>query len=106
MTKFSSHYIIKNNIYSSYNSFINKSYNYKNYIHRNSHKRKSATNYNKYNNLKMLRYDETNRREQTSFEDIQNLNDKDEWMEEVNEELNSMTNLKVYEIIKNNHSRM
>ena len=72
-------------------------HNYKNYMPKNNYKRKLSTNSTNHNYPK---YDETQLRESTSFEDISNLIDKDEWMEAINEELTSMTNLKVYEIIK------
>jgi len=94
-----------NNSYSFYNSFIDN-----NYILNNS-KRKQSSNDNYNNNKKrksnrntrnkIKNYDKSKLREPTSFDDIQNLIDKDEWMEAVKEELRNMTNLKVYCTIKN-----
>jgi len=46
------------------------------------------------------KYDENKLREPVDYDDIFNLEDKEEWLEAVQEELNNMTNLKVYEMIK------
>lgn len=94
-----------NDNYSFYNFFIdnNEDYyisnNFKRKLYNNNIKNKNKKQkYNK--NETKNTYDESKLREPTSFEDIQNLPDKEEWLKAVQEELDNMTNLKVYNIVK------
>ena len=112
-----------NNNSEYYNNFIDKIFDNNTGIHNNmfdpktkisdnecninvKNKFKRKTNVNINNNfIKRIKInntyiDESKLREPENFDDIQNLIDKDEWLQAVEEELSNMTNLKVYNIIK------
>jgi len=91
---------------SSNNAFIDNDFANHNYILNNNFKREVEHYNNHIHSNKKIKnitnhFDDSMLREPTCYEDIKNLIDKDEWMEAVKEELDNMSNLKVYKLIKN-----